>query len=62
MKADTEIPNGKSNVLWPNLYIALVASMAGYILGTGSGVLAAAAVYYTMSAHLAQDTTALQAE
>lgn len=38
------------------------SKMASFILGTGGGVLAAAAVYYTMSAHLAQDTSALEAE
>lgn len=44
------------------LCIFITIAMAGFILGTGSGVLAAAAVYYTMSTHLAQDTSALQAE
>lgn len=36
--------------------------MAGFILGTGSGVLAAAATYYTLSTHLHRDTDALREE
>ncbi|ORX33599.1 hypothetical protein BD324DRAFT_654054 [Kockovaella imperatae] len=34
--------------------------MAGYVLGTGSGLLAAAAVYYTLSTSLRQATDSLQ--
>ncbi|KAK4687074.1 MICOS complex subunit MIC12, partial [Tremellales sp. Uapishka_1] len=36
--------------------------MAGFILGTGSGILASAAVYYTLSSSLARSTSALQSE
>lgn len=36
--------------------------MAGFVLGTGSGILAAAAVYYTLSVDLAQQTAALRGE
>lgn len=31
-------------------------NMAGFILGTGSGVLAAAMTYYTLSTHLTRET------
>nr|ODO04421.1 hypothetical protein L204_00780 [Cryptococcus depauperatus CBS 7855] len=36
--------------------------MPGFILGTGSGVLAAAAIYYTLSTHLKTNTTTLRSE
>jgi altered-inheritance-of-mitochondria protein 5 len=36
--------------------------MAGFILGTGTGVLAAAATYYTLSTHLHKDTDVLREE
>ena len=38
------------------------AIMSGFVLGTGSGVLTAAAVYYTLSAHLTQTTASLRSE
>jgi hypothetical protein len=36
--------------------------MAGFILGTGSGVLAAAAVYYTISTSISASTSSLRSE
>ncbi|KGB77250.1 hypothetical protein I307_00141 [Cryptococcus deuterogattii 99/473] len=36
--------------------------MSGFVLGTGSGVLTAAAVYYTLSAHLTQTTASLRSD
>ncbi|OWZ67516.1 hypothetical protein AYX14_01819 [Cryptococcus neoformans] len=38
------------------------AIMSGFVLGTGSGVLTAAAVYYTLSAHLTQTTASLRSD
>jgi hypothetical protein len=35
-------------------------TMAGFVLGTGSGILASAAVYYTLSTSLHRDTAAVQ--
>ncbi|WVQ76253.1 hypothetical protein IAR50_005918 [Cryptococcus sp. DSM 104548] len=36
--------------------------MSGFVLGTGSGVLAAAAVYYTLSTHLTATTASLRSD
>lgn len=36
--------------------------MAGFLLGAGSGVLAGAAVYYTLASEIAQSTRIAQAE
>ncbi|TYJ54924.1 hypothetical protein B9479_004432 [Cryptococcus floricola] len=36
--------------------------MSGFVLGTGSGVLAAAAVYYTLSTHLTATTASLTSD
>ena len=36
--------------------------MAGFVLGTGSGVLAAAAVYYTISSSIYTSTSSLQSQ
>ena len=36
--------------------------MAGFVLGTGSGVLAAAAVYYTISSSISTSTSSLQSQ
>jgi len=36
--------------------------MAGFLLGAGSGVLAGAAVYYTLSTGIQENTALLRAE
>lgn len=36
--------------------------MAGFLLGTGTGLLAGAAVYYTLSTEIAQHTAVLRQE
>jgi altered-inheritance-of-mitochondria protein 5 len=36
--------------------------MAGFILGAGSGVLAGAAVYYTLATGIAENTALLRSE
>jgi altered-inheritance-of-mitochondria protein 5 len=46
----------------PRSYQIHTLRMAGFVLGTGSGILAAAAVYYTLSVDLAQQTAALRGE
>ncbi len=45
----------QANPIW-------ASTMAGFILGTGSGVLAAAAVYYTISTFISASTSSLRSE
>jgi altered-inheritance-of-mitochondria protein 5 len=42
--------------------LGLTFTMAGFLLGAGSGVLAGAAVYYTLSTTIAQNTALVRSE
>jgi altered-inheritance-of-mitochondria protein 5 len=46
----------------PHCELSIIDTMPGYILGTGGGVAAAAAVYYTLSTNMDQSTARVRSE